>query len=329
MKQQPAKQTQNESYHLMLLPTLNCPASCLYCFGPHENGPMMTVDTLAAVVHWQKQNRNSRRLEISFHGGEPLLPGLDWYRMALPLLHEGLAPTKIHFGVQSNLWLLTEEMCDLFNTYQVSLGTSLDGPQSINNAQRGKGYFRRTMAGIKLARDHDLKIGCICTFTSRSVKQIDEIFEFFMAQGLDFSFHPALQALEKPSSQLTLSTEAYSELMCDLFERYLGNIDQIRINAFDAMCRSIAVGEGSTCTFSDCLGHYLAIDPEGWVYPCQRLAGLVQFQLGNVHDCPTKKTLRKRPFGKPCKRGRNVLMRPAVTALTSLTAVVAVLIMCW
>ena len=296
MKQQFIKKPSCDLYHLMLLPTLNCPASCHYCFGPHENGPTMTADTLAAVVHWQNQNANNRRLEISFHGGEPLLPGIDWYRIALPLLEKDLAPRKIHFSVQSNLWHLTEEMCNLFKTYQVSLGTSLDGPKSINDAQRGKGYFQRTMAGIKLARDHDLKIGCICTFTSRSVEQIEEIFDFFLTQGLDYSFHAALQALGKTNSPLTLSTEAYSGLMCDLFERYIDKIDQVRINTMDAMCRSMAIGEGTICTFSDCLGHYKAIDPEGWIYPCQRMVGLEQFRLGNVHDCPNEEDLTKAPI---------------------------------
>jgi uncharacterized protein len=113
---------------------------------------------------------------------------------------------------------------------------------------------------------------------------------------LDYSFHAALQALEKTSSQLSLSTEAYSELMCDLFERYMEKVDQMRINTLDAMCRSMTIGEGTICTFSDCLGNYIAIDPEGWIYPCQRMVGLEQFRLGNVHNCPNSEDLAKAPI---------------------------------
>ena len=79
---------------LMLVPTLNCPAQCDYCFGPHEGSRTMTPETLQAVVRWQRKSNNSRPLEITFHGGEPLLPGASFYRVALPLLREGLAPFR-------------------------------------------------------------------------------------------------------------------------------------------------------------------------------------------------------------------------------------------
>lgn len=155
------------SRHLMLVPSLACPASCVYCFGPHEGGPPMRRETVKAVVRWQNALDGNEPLEITFHGGEPLVPGADFYRMALLLLREGLAPRQVRFGMQSNLWLLTDELCELFREHDVSLGTSLDGPEPINDAQRGEGYFRRTMAGMERARAHGLGVGCICTFTAR------------------------------------------------------------------------------------------------------------------------------------------------------------------
>jgi uncharacterized protein len=78
--------------------------------------------------------------------------------MAIPQLLGGLFPNKVHFGIQSNLWLLTEELCQLFKEHKVSLATSLDGPQIINDAQRGQGYFQKTMKGIQLARSHGLNV---------------------------------------------------------------------------------------------------------------------------------------------------------------------------
>ena len=55
--------------------------------------------------------------------------------------------------------------------HPLSIGTSLDGPESVNDAQRGQGYFQHTLAGIERARAHGLDVGCICTFTARSVPQ--------------------------------------------------------------------------------------------------------------------------------------------------------------
>src|SRR5664280_1201917 len=160
------------SSHLMLVPSLACPSSCAYCFGPHASGKTMGHETLEVVVEWQRAlgggaseadgdvpGNGGGTLEITFHGGEPLVPGAEWYRTALPLLRDGLAPRKVGFAVQSNLWRLTDELCELFTEFGVSLGTSLDGPEEINDAQRGHGYFARTMAGIELARDHGLGVG--------------------------------------------------------------------------------------------------------------------------------------------------------------------------
>jgi uncharacterized protein len=256
----------------------------------------MTRETLEAVVRWQLQNGNSRPLEITFHGGEPLVPGAAFYRMALPLLRTGLTPRQVHFAVQSSLWLLDDELCEIFQEYRVSLGTSLDGPEAINDAQRGAGYYRRTMSGLKRAQEHGLGVGCICTFTTQSARQADEVFEFFLQEGMGFGAHAAVKTLGLSGSEDALSPEEHGQLLVDLLPRYLDNTARIRISTLDAMSRSISAGKGGVCTFSDCLGHYMAVDPGGWIYPCQRMAGMGPFRLGNVHDCPTRDDIERAPI---------------------------------
>lgn len=261
----------------------------------------MRQEAIEAIVCWQNTLGDQGALEITFHGGEPLVPGPGFYRIALPLLRDGLAPRKVRFGVQSNLWLLTDELCDLFFEYDVSLGTSLDGPEPINDAQRGEGHFRRTMHGIERARARGLDVGCICTFTAQSAPRYNQVFDFFVRAGLNFSIHAALPSLT-PSSHLggdsgirtsnwILSPKAHGQLLVNMLERYLAQLDRIRITTLDSMCRSISAGRGGICTFDDCLGKYLAVDPEGWIYACQRFAGVPAYRLGNVYDCPSQEAL--------------------------------------
>ena len=104
----------------MLVPSLACPAHCGYCFGPHAGGKSMRQDTLEAVVRWQEALADQDRLEITFHGGEPLVPGARFYRMALPFLRDGLTPREVRFSLQSNLWLLTDELCELGLMFQIA-----------------------------------------------------------------------------------------------------------------------------------------------------------------------------------------------------------------
>jgi uncharacterized protein len=257
----------------------------------------MSREILAAVVRWQNAlNGDRKSVEITFHGGEPLVPGLRFYRNALSFLREGLTATEVQFGVQSNLWLLTEELCALFREYDVSLGTSLDGSETINDSQRGEGYFQRTMNGIERARTCGMNVGCICTFTKQSAQQAAEVFNFFVQAGLDFSIHAALPSLGHPNMRWTLSPEEYGQLLVDMLDHYLDNATRIRISTLDAMSRSVSASQGSICTFGDCLGKYLAVDPEGWIYSCQRFAGIEDYRLGHVQDCPTLDDLAAAPF---------------------------------
>ena len=281
------------SSHLMLVPSLACPAGCAYCFGPHVGAEVMSRETIDAVVRWQRVLARDGpdaegALEITFHGGEPLVPGVDFYRMALAALRDGLAPRRVRFALQSNLWLLTDELSELFAEYGVSLGTSLDGPEAINDAQRGAGYYARTMAGIELARAHGLSPGAICTFTAQSAPAADEVFDFFLGKGLNFSLHAALPSLRYPAvKRWALPPEAHGELLVHLLDRYLDNLTRMRISTLDSMARSVSAGSGGICTFGDCLGNYLAVGPDGSIYPCQRFAGMADYSIGNVADCPS------------------------------------------
>ena len=104
-----------------------------------------TVDWLEAIFP------TDECLDLTFHGGEPLLAGQAWYTRNLPILRQRFGK-RLKLSIQSNLWLLDDAMCDLFKEYGVSIGTSLDGPAHVNDQQRGAGYFARTMAGIETAR---------------------------------------------------------------------------------------------------------------------------------------------------------------------------------
>ncbi|MBN1937766.1 MAG: TIGR04083 family peptide-modifying radical SAM enzyme [Anaerolineae bacterium] len=285
------------SRHLMLIPSLACQAHCAYCFGPNH-GPIMPHAVLDAAVDWiATTTPPGDLLELTFHGGEPLLAGRAWYERSLPLLSWRFG-RRLKLHLQSNLWLLDDDYCRLFQEYDVSLGTSLDGPESINDAQRGQGYFRCTMRGVELARQHGLDVGFICTFTSQSAQRADEVFDFFLQQAIGFSIHAALEPLSANKSQgpsWSLSPQAHGELLTHMLDRYLEDPAKLRIGTLDSMCRSVSAGNGGICTFGDCLGKYLAVAPNGDIYTCQRFIGWQEFRLANVRDKPTAADLAATP----------------------------------
>jgi len=280
----------------MLLPSLACQAHCGYCFGPNR-GPVMSQDVFDAAVEWiDTLTKTAQTVEITFHGGEPLLAGLDWYRQNLPILQKRFTG-RLKLSIQSNLWLLDDDFCALFNEYAVSIGTSLDGPEAVNDIQRGRGYFQKTMAGIETARRNGLNPGVICTFTQLSAPSYREVFQFFANEGLAFSVHEAVDTLGgEVKNEFTLQPDEAARLIKNLFIVYMENLSHTKIFNLDAMARGLSIGNGIICTFNDCLGKYLAVDPGGGIYPCNRFAYHPEWQLGSVFEIPDEEKLARSPI---------------------------------
>jgi uncharacterized protein len=247
----------------------------------------MDEATLGAALDWLAMIRQpDQTLELVLHGGEPLLAGVAWYRHALPRIRTRFQ-TGLRLSIQSNLWLLDDAFCDLIEEYDIGLGTSLDGPQPINDAQRGQGSFAKTMRGIQIARSRGISVGIICTFTHRSADRWQEVFDFFLSEGLSFSFHGAIPTLDEGADQpFALTADGYARLFTAMFDYYLTKIRHIRVATFDELARGLT-GHCTACTFAPCLGRYLSISSDGGIYPCNRFAAHSAWRLGAVQDRPT------------------------------------------
>ncbi len=247
----------------------------------------MDIEIIKEVVNWLKDFRDDQ-VHFTFHGGEPLLAGFDFYREALPLLREGLGDREAGFSLQTNLWYLTDELAQILRDYDVAVSSSLDGPRKINEVQRGEGYFEKTMNGYKVAQAHDLKVNFICTFTSYSKDYVDDIFNYFLQKGYNLKLHPCLTSLRDDNTEKwALSPEEHGKLLVDLLDKYLENLNKIEIRDFDHMCKSYFIRRGTVCIFADCMGDTFAVGYDGDIYPCYRFIGMSEYVMGNVRDHPT------------------------------------------
>ena len=270
--------------HFMLVPSLACPALCSYCFGPHE-GPTMPAETMEASLDFVARiagETRQRKVKVTFHGGEPLMAGHAIWKQALDGLRSRFGPRRCEVAVQSNLWLLDDDFCHLFREHQVDIGTSLDGPREVTDAQRGEGYFDRTMAGIRRAQAWGMRVGCIATFTPANAPRWWDVFDFFFAERLGFSVHPSVPPLGGSGSSYSLTAGQYASLLRSMLDRYVECRHELSISSIDQMCQGVGRGEGKVCTFRDCLGMFLAVDPSGDIFACQRFAGRPPWRLGTL-----------------------------------------------
>ena len=280
-------------FHVMLIPTLGCPSNCSYCWSSEENSPLMSIETIKEVVAWLKDFRDDQ-VTFTFHGGEPLLAGADFYREALPLLADGASHLQPAFALQTNLWKMTPELAQILAEYDIPIGSSLDGPKELNDRQRGVGYYDKTMQGYKIARENGLDVRFICTFTAQSVKFKEDIFNFFLENGLTLKLHPALPSLRAESSDdWVLDSKEYGELLIFLLDKYLENMDDIEVMNIDHLCKCVFTRRGTVCTYVDCMDSTFAVGPDGSIYPCYRFVGMPEYVMGSVYDHPTMEDLAK------------------------------------
>ena len=247
----------------------------------------MEQDVFDLAVNWiDAMSRGQDIVDIAFHGGEPLLAGIKWYERNLMVLRQRFAE-RLCLHIQSNLWLLDDALCTLFKDNDVIVGTSLDGPELVNDQQRGKGSFARTMRGIETALEHGIEVGVICTLTRQSAAHLDQMIAFYAKIGLPLQVHLIVASDGYGTSNgLSLQSEDGGIVLVRLYDYYREHLDELRILTFDSIARSLVAGRAGICTFTDCLGGYFAVAPDGGIFSCNRFCGKREWQLGYVQTCP-------------------------------------------
>ena len=257
------------TFHVMIIPTLNCPSNCKYCWGSENKKEMMDLEIIDEIITWLGDFRDDK-VHFTFHGGEPLLAGYDFYKQALEKLSK--LPNLEGFSLQSNIWLLNEDLIDLFLEYNVVVSTSIDGPKEIN----------------------DLIINFVLTVTDYSKDYSDELYDFFKNEKMNLKIHAALPSLRGDNADpWALDQEEHGKLLIDWLDKYLYDLDKFTVMDLDHICKSSLRRRGTLCTFADCIGTTLAVGSDGSIYPCYRFVGMPEYVLGNVKTNPSFDELKQ------------------------------------
>lgn len=178
------------SLHI-IVPTLQCAHSCKYCQVSRsldDVGHTMTLDDLDLACDAIFQSP-AKTLTVEFQGGDPLLR-FDLVRHAIVRIkmRNETEGRRIRFVVASTLHQLDETMCEFFQSHQVFLSTSVDGPKDLHNSNRPtptRNAYERTVAGIDMARRFlgAESVSALMTTTKASLKQPEDIVDEYVALG--------------------------------------------------------------------------------------------------------------------------------------------------
>ncbi|WP_433373816.1 cyclophane-forming radical SAM peptide maturase AmcB [Streptosporangium sp. CA-115845] len=172
----------------MLQPTTLCNLDCVYCYLPFRRlSNEMSPEVAQAVADSAADlPGSSGRLDIVWHGGEPLTLGRRKFEELLAPFEELRQAGRIQHSVQTNATLIDDEWCDLLARYQFRVGVSIDGPAALNARRvdlRGQPAFDRIVRGIGRLRDHGIRFSLIAVVGTEGIEQPESLLDFLTDLG--------------------------------------------------------------------------------------------------------------------------------------------------
>ena len=177
---------------VVLQPTPFCNINCSYCYLPQRSDKSVMADATirAAFERVFASGWASDDLSVIWHAGEPLVLAPEFYERAFQAI-EAVRPTSVHVrhSMQTNGMLISREWCELFKSWRVGVGVSIDGPKQFNDAHRvtrtGKSTFDRALAGIRLLRAERVPFHVISVLSERSMDSVEEMLAFYDSEGIE------------------------------------------------------------------------------------------------------------------------------------------------
>jgi uncharacterized protein len=177
---------------VVLQPTPFCNINCSYCYLPQRSDKTTMADATvrAAFERVFASGWASDDLSVIWHAGEPLVVSPGFYERAFQAI-EALRPAsmRVRHSLQTNAMLISREWCELFKSWRVGVGVSIDGPRQFNDAHRvtrtGKSTFEQTLAGIRLLREEGVPFHVISVLSQRSMEAAEEMLAFYESEGIE------------------------------------------------------------------------------------------------------------------------------------------------
>jgi uncharacterized protein len=177
---------------VVVQPTPFCNINCTYCYLPSRNDKAVieqqTIANLFSKVF--ASGWSCPELTVVWHAGEPLVLPVAFYRQAFEAI-ERMRPESLRLkhSFQTNGMLITPEWCAFFDEWKPGVGVSIDGPRALHDRCRltraGGGTFDKTIAGIRLLRQHAIPFHVISVLSRESLGMAEELFDFYTAEGIE------------------------------------------------------------------------------------------------------------------------------------------------
>ena len=299
--------------YVMLKPTgAHCNLACKYCYYLEKNKlyptaqrHLMSDEMLEQFTREYIEAQTMSQVLFTWHGGEPLLRSIDFYRKALSLQQKYAGGRRIDNVIQTNGTLLTDEWCEFFAQNHWLVGISIDGPQPYHDHYRltaaGKPSWKKVMQGIKLLKKHGVEWNAMAVVNAYNANHPLEFYRFFKENGCQFlQFTPIVERLTRREDGRTLASladkdeislseasvapEQWGYFLCAIFDEWVRkDVGKIFVEIFDCTLANWMGISPGICAYSKECGHAGVMEHNGDVYSCDHFV-FPEYKLGNIRD---------------------------------------------
>ena len=299
--------------YVMLKPAgAHCNLACKYCYyleksHLYQNTPrhLMTDEMLEQFTREYIEAQTMPQVLFTWHGGEPLMRSLDFYRKALALQKKYAHGKQIDNVIQTNGTLLTDEWCEFFAQNHWLVGISIDGPQEYHDHYRvtpaGKPSWEKVMQGISLLKKHRVEWNAMAVVNAYNAEHPLEFYHFFRDNGCQYlQFTPIVERLtehedgrtlasladerEIPLADASVTPEQWGNFLCTIFDDWVRHdVGKTFVEIFDCTLANWMGVLPGICAYSKECGHAGVMEHNGDVYSCDHFV-FPEYKLGNIRE---------------------------------------------
>ncbi len=291
----------------------SCNLACEYCYylekkhiykdGKPIASHVLSDELLEEFVKQYIQSQTMTQVLFTWHGGEPLMRPLEFYKKVMELQKKYADGRQIDNCIQTNGTLLTPEWCKFLKENNWLAGVSIDGPEKFHDEYRrapdDSPSFKRVMRGINLLNEYGVEWNAMAVVNDYNADFPLEFYRFFKKMGCHYiQFSPIVERIkihedgrhlasamdkeELPLAGLSVTPKQWGDFLIAIFDEWVRtDVGTYYIQLFDATLANWAGAEPGICTLARTCGHASVMEYNGDIYTCDHFV-FPEYHLGNI-----------------------------------------------
>lgn len=289
----------------------HCNLRCSYCYYleksklyPETKQHLLSDKLLELFTRQYIEAQTGSEVLFTWHGGEPLLRSLDFYRKAQAYQRAYAQGRRISNSLQTNGMLLNDEWCQFFHDNGWLVGISIDGPQEYHDQYRRTlddcPSFQRIMHSIELLQKHDVEWNAMAVVNDFNSEYPLDFYRFFRDNGCKYlQFTPVVERLlehadgrqlaamddqDVPLASFSVSPKQWGNFLIAIFDEWVHHdVGKIFVEFFDCTLANWCGVAPGICVYARECGHAGVMEHNGDVYSCDHFV-FPEYKLGNIRQ---------------------------------------------